>query len=285
MPNLRVKHILVPIDFSLPSRHALLHAERIGNAMHARITLLHVIEPFMDSLGMDVGTIAAATRLLDEMQKRAIQRLEELAEDSSQRTKRTVNALTEIGRIATSIGTKAAELRCDLIVMGTHGTSGFVSGLIGSNAYRVATLSRIPLLSVQRPIRIAGLRHIVYPVRETLRATDKFPHALMFARMFDARVHLLGVLQPGKRSSVNRVRAACVSLQKRFVRNGIETDLTVIDDAYPAEAVMAFMHSRQGALVVINKDHDIHLVDLFRKAFPKRIIQNVTSPVLTIPKR
>jgi nucleotide-binding universal stress UspA family protein len=285
MPQLRVKHILVPVDFSLTSRHALLHAERIGLMTHARITLLHIIEPFLDSMGMDVGTVTAAARILDEMQGRGTERLQEMAETSSDRTGSKVHAVTGIGGIAQAIGRKARELRCDLIVMGTHGTGGFVRDMIGSNAYRVATVSRVPLLSVHRPLRVAGYRHIVYPVRETIRATDKFAHVLLFARMFNATVHLVGVPQPRKSASEAKVRELCVSLLKRFKRNEIETDMRVIQETPPAEAVIALMHSRPGALVVINQDHDIHLVDLFRRTFPKKIIHNVTSPVLTIPKR
>ena len=41
------QHILVPIDFSTSSDHALDYAMTLARALQARLTLLHVIEPFV----------------------------------------------------------------------------------------------------------------------------------------------------------------------------------------------------------------------------------------------
>jgi nucleotide-binding universal stress UspA family protein len=71
---LKIKHILVPTDFSAPSRKALNYAARFAEQFGARLTLLHVVEPVAapefayNPLAMDAPRIARAGRgRLDEL--------------------------------------------------------------------------------------------------------------------------------------------------------------------------------------------------------------------------
>jgi nucleotide-binding universal stress UspA family protein len=284
MKNYRIKNILVPLDFSPLSLHALNHAERLSRLSHAHITLLHVIEPFGSGFGTS-GMLATAMRLERELQIQSAKRLQKIARTAMQSTKGYVDTAAIIGPIASTITRAAAETKANLIIMGTHGASGFVENLIGSNTYRVATLSRIPVLSVHKPVGRSGHGNLVYPVRVETRAMDKFPYALTFARLFNARVHVVGHLPAGNKQQAEKIRALCVLIEKKFAGLGLATKRAfTTSDEFP-EAIVRYANVYPGSLVVIMQDHDFHLVEIFRGSFTKKMLHKVLSPVLTVPSR
>ena len=278
-----LKNILVPIDFSTFSRYALHHAERIGELTHARITLLHVVEPFIDVWGANAGMIGSAMGLVRDLHIRGSNELKRISKATLKRTGVQVRTIATIGRIAPTIRKKALETRSDLIVMGTHGASGFVENLIGSNTYQVATLSSVPVLSVHRTMGRHGYSHIVYPVRSNVRPMEKFSHALMFAKLFKAQVHVVGLLQPGTKTTQTAMRTLCATITRRFAREGVETKQALTSHQHIADAVIRYAQHYPGSLVVINRDHDFRLVEVFQGTFSKRILHKILRPVLSVP--
>jgi nucleotide-binding universal stress UspA family protein len=284
MKNYRIKNILVPLDFSPLSLHALNHAERLSRLSHAHITLLHVIEPFGSGFGTS-GMLATAMRLERELQIQSAKRLQKIARTAMQSTKGQADTIVIVGPIASTITRAATETKADLIIMGTHGASGFVENLIGSNTYSVATLSRIPVLSVHKPVERSGYSNLIYPVREKAGAMDKFPYALAFARLFNARVHVVGHLPVGNKGQARRIRALCVLVEKKFSGFGLATKGAFTSSDEFAEAVIRYANDYSGSMVVILQDHDFHLVEVFRGSYTKKMLHKVLSPVLAVPSR
>ena len=143
---LQMKSILVPIDFSAESKKALAYAVPFARQFGARLTLLHVSEPaaapdFAKSfpLMMDSGRIIAACR-------RQLQRvLKEQAIDPRLIEK----TLVRQGRSFHEIVEAARELKADLIIISTHGYTGFKRALLGSTTERVVQHAPCPVLVVR----------------------------------------------------------------------------------------------------------------------------------------
>jgi len=127
-------HILVAVDFSDASRHALQRAVSIARQLGSRVSLVHVL-----ALGEDDPAWAA------EQWKTFVP--DELASDVGER--HTVRALKpELGVLHT-----AREVGADLIVIGTHGRTGLSHMFLGSVAERVVQLAPCPVLTVREPGR------------------------------------------------------------------------------------------------------------------------------------
>jgi nucleotide-binding universal stress UspA family protein len=283
MKNFRIKNILVPTDFSPISRHAVQHAERIAVAAGARITLLNVVEP----LGSAFGTsgMLELSSLMEEKQRRAsIKKLEGIARRMGNRFRLKTDTLTATGRIAPEITNAAATTSADLIVMGTHGSTGFVENLLGSNTYRVASISKVPLISVHKSISRSGYSHIIYPVRDPAQGMRKFPYAMLFARLFHAKVHIIGLLATEHDIQERAMRSQCIAIQKRFKSSRIPVEVAYRDTGFLPEVAIRYGHTLPRALVVITQDTDFHLVEVFQGVFSKRVLHRVLSPVLALPK-
>ena len=145
VPELQLKHILVPVDFSDCSRKALHYAASFARQFNADVTLLHVVvtvplPPQM--LVFEAETLSAkyheqAAKQLSEWRKETL---------SQSPVKATVRAGTAAHQ---EILAAAHECNCDLIVIGSHGRSGLTRMLAGSTAERVVRHAPCPVLIVR----------------------------------------------------------------------------------------------------------------------------------------
>ena len=145
-PRARVSSILVPIDFSRPSRAALDYALDLAEAFKAPVTLLHVIEvpavPIFATYPapVDSDMVADAKKKLA-----ALAAKQRRARDLLQPVRvRTGSPFREIVRAAES-------LKMDLVVLATHGFTGVKHVLLGSTAERVVRHAPCPVLVVPAP--------------------------------------------------------------------------------------------------------------------------------------
>jgi nucleotide-binding universal stress UspA family protein len=141
----KVRNVLVGVDFSDFSLQALHYAVGLATELGASLTVLHVVPA--DYGLLNIGK--EASRDLDEaLQSQAAANLQRLAAKEIGDA-RSVELEVRLGRPAEEIIAGAAESKCDLIVLSTHGYSGLDHILIGSVAERVVRLAPCPVLVVR----------------------------------------------------------------------------------------------------------------------------------------
>jgi nucleotide-binding universal stress UspA family protein len=137
-----VRSILVPVDFSKSSLHALRLALALGRKYKAQITLLHVIEPLQPNMLIEATQIQRDARLA------AHERLTKLADATKKAWPRTGRELRS-GHPVTTITDLAERTNADLILMGTRGYTGLKHAMLGSVAERVVRHSPCSVLVVR----------------------------------------------------------------------------------------------------------------------------------------
>jgi nucleotide-binding universal stress UspA family protein len=164
---MRLRHVLCPFDFSEVSTRALEQAGVLTRASGARLTVLHVFLSVMPTTGLNA--LDAGTAQVIEPAD-----LEELRDKVAAVCRSAIDADARVdiiivgGAPAPSILDHAALNSVDLIVMGTHGTSGFQHLLLGSVTEKVLRRAACPVLTV--PPRAAGTPTASF--RQVLVAVD-----------------------------------------------------------------------------------------------------------------
>lgn len=144
----RIRRILHPTDFSPASSPALKRAIELAKANRAELLLVHVMtSPLPITTDAYVSPklyeeLEAATRA--ESQK-SLRRVMEKARRAGARVKSLLLEGIPHQRIAQA----ARSRKADLVVIGTHGRTGFAKLLLGSVASRVLTVSPCPVLTVR----------------------------------------------------------------------------------------------------------------------------------------
>jgi nucleotide-binding universal stress UspA family protein len=140
-----VRSILVPVDFSDPSHQAFRYAARLAQHFGSEITLLHVVQrtsvapfpevaPYLDNIEEDL-----------ENAERSLQTL------ARQKTLKSFAVQTAVrtGLAAHEIVEAARDLDSDLIVIATHGYTGWKHLCIGSTTERVVRTAPCPVFVVR----------------------------------------------------------------------------------------------------------------------------------------
>lgn len=136
--------LIVAIDLSNESDKIIKKAlELSGNQPH-RLTLVHVVEPVAAAYPIDAYAINM-TKLQEEAMVIAAQRLAGIGERHGIAPEQQM-ILT--GGAATEVRSKAEEMNADLIVLGSHGTSGWKL-LLGSTANKVLHAAPCDIMTVR----------------------------------------------------------------------------------------------------------------------------------------
>jgi len=140
---LPIRTILYPTDFSESSRSAFHHACSLARDGGAHLVVLHVMPPPVTFNGEGV-LLPPPVQDWDRMQER-------LQQVTAPDPKVHLEHRLAQGDASSEILWVAKELKCDLMVMGTHGRTGLGRLLMGSVAEQVLRRAPCPVLTVKTP--------------------------------------------------------------------------------------------------------------------------------------
>jgi len=135
------KTILFATDFSPASSVAFTVASALARDYKARIIALHVVEPVRVGFSEYASYVGP-----DEDRSDAMAKLQAIQAPSPMVT---IEHRLRDGDPATVIAESAADMGADLIVMGTHGRTGFSRFIMGSVAEEVLRKASCPVLTVR----------------------------------------------------------------------------------------------------------------------------------------
>jgi len=161
------KQILCPTDLSEASRPALSYAAAFAGWYDARLTILHVV-PTFDAIAVPPSELAGPVQVIYPSSREDV--LAELGRQAEATGAASVRPELDAaeGDTLTVIVDRALASRADLVVLGSHGRSGFNRLLHGSIAEQVLLKAPCPVLTVPP------------------RAPDKAPHDLLFRHILCA---------------------------------------------------------------------------------------------------
>ena len=145
--------ILVAVDGSLNSAHALKHAVSLAKGLSASLRIIHVVDmgllPYGPELSIDIDALINARYAAAEKALAAAR--DSVQEPGLDVETRLLDTATPTQHVAAAIAEAAANWPADLVVLGTHGRRGMERWLLGSVAEGVARRSTVPVLLVPMP--------------------------------------------------------------------------------------------------------------------------------------
>jgi nucleotide-binding universal stress UspA family protein len=197
---IEIRRILCPIDFSDHSRDALRHAIAIARWYESTVTVLYVFSPApVASFGP--GAVAFEPIVLTAVdQDQLLADTKAFAEtDSAPGVK--IEAVVREGNTAGEILELANDMNADLMVIGTHGRSGFERLFLGSVAEKVLRKAICPVMTVPRrltdgvPAGPVLYKRILCPVDFSESSMHALNYAKSLAQEADGRLTVLHVVE------------------------------------------------------------------------------------------
>jgi nucleotide-binding universal stress UspA family protein len=301
-----IRRILCPIDFSEFSRLALDHATAIAGRYDSTVTVFNV------SSVLPAAALAAGTPLLP-MTPPTSGDLEALLTSMKRfadaETGSTVPMQFEIGEgdAAREILERARTMPSDLIVMGTHGRSGFQRLLLGSVTEKVIRSAPCPVLTVPRQSddapRVAApvFNRIVCPVDFSDASLGALEYALSLAAGADrAHVTLVHVVEvmpaPPKTESAGEIEAkaldayvaAAAEARKQRLEHLVPDSVRAQGTVEPVLAIgrahreILRIATERHADVIVLGAHGFEISQLLFGSTAQQVIRQAPCPVLTV---
>ena len=270
------KSIIVGVDFSQSSHNAMRHAVSIAMRSNAELHLVWVKTPGVANNVTEDGG--------DNYLQKVQANLESWKDECRMEAPDVqVNTVILEGKVHTEILKYAANQPIPMIVMGTHGTSGFEEGYIGNNANRLIKDSKVPILIMRENIEIKRDLHNIYaPIDLSFETLQKMRYATYLAKCFAAKVTIAGVYYPNNadtRHIINvQMRHASDMCEDKNVRHEMVT-LTVQNDY--VQTLLNHAHELDANLIVIMREESE--TDFTSSSNMTEILSTSKMPLLIIP--
>jgi nucleotide-binding universal stress UspA family protein len=191
-----ISRILCAVDLSDFSRDALNHSLVWAKWYSAELTVFHVYSlapPLM------VGGGVPANLSVPSPTPAEVEELVRLfCAPSLEASDQSVEVVVRAGNAAREISREAEQLPADLLVLGTHGRSGFERLFLGSVTEKVLRSTRVPVLTIPPPVREPRspvYKTILCPLDFSDASIRALEYALSLAKQADARLILLHAIE------------------------------------------------------------------------------------------
>jgi len=279
--NTTIKHILVPVDFSHTSEFAANFASAMAKLFHAKLSLIHIVayNEFIYPGLSEANIVMPLQSDIEEASKKKLQHLHLHIKNNYGIDAHIKNT---VGNIETEITDYAKEQNADLIIMGTHGKSGYKEVFLGSNAQRVVTVSDVPVLTINKERNIAGFSKVLLPIDDSQHSRQKVNIALDIAQKYNAQVHILGILDSEDETEKNKFLIKLKSVEDAVRAKGLQYHSTMKQGESLSKMALEYAEENKCDLIVINTGHESKITGMFLGAFAQQIVNHSKIPVLSV---
>jgi len=302
-----IRRILCPIDFSEFSRRAFDHAVAIAQWYESTITVLHVsASPSVVVYATGPAPVPTAVLTRDD-RDRLLTSMKQFADAEAGSHVPLEFELSE-GSAATEILARTTSTKPDLIVMGTHGRSGFEHLVLGSVTEKVLRKAACPVLSVPRqipdlvPAPGVLFKRILCGIDFSDCSMRALNYAMSLAQEADARLTVVHVIETppeapadfhqgafGVPQSLAEYIAASEEERRALLRDAVPDTVrayctveTIMRTGKPYREILRVASEEQSDLIVIGI-HGRGAADLlFFGSTAQHVVRQALCPVLTL---
>ncbi|WP_350285340.1 universal stress protein [uncultured Croceitalea sp.] len=271
-----MKHLLVPIDFSECAEYALEVAAQLAKRHDATITIFHMI-------GVS-ESILSKSELQEQEEakyymKLAREKIKMLA-DKPYLKGINLKLLLQNYKIFEEINLVAEEQKIDLIVMGSHGRSGFSTFFVGSNTEKVVRSSQIPVLVVKKRHPNFTLDIIVFACNLKPENSLAYQKAKAFANTFGAKLYLVYINTMG----VNFLSDIEVEARTEQFLGAIgeKLPIKIYNDYSVEDGIFNYAKTLMADLVIIPTHGRKGIAHFFWGSIGEKMANTIKMPLMTL---
>lgn len=284
MRNLEIKRILVPTDMSPNSTISLRYARFFVEHFSSALTLLYIDPIVVPVTGLGTEGVYAAT--LPEHVDALELEMRAYADTALQGV--SYDVATVVGRPVPMIVREEHERATDLVIMATHGLSGWRRLILGSVTEGVLEGGDCPVLSLSRnegrddtPRR---MKTILCPINFTDAARSSLEYASQLAGAFACELVVVHVVEEQDRMHAQAAEMDVRAWIEPFVQERcIYREIVLRGGA--AERVLDCAEDLDADMIVTGAQHKRFRDEKGIGTTTERLVRFARIPVLSVPRR
>ncbi len=267
---------MVAMDFSTGALNALDFAIKIANSSQSNIILV-----WIDTCNTKETTLDLCK---NEIRRDAKLELHRIVEEKSDLLKAgKIKIKMRKGKVYQELALQAKASETELIVVGTHGISGFEEFWIGSNAYKVISYASCPVISVQVDYDIKRpIKTIVLPIDNSIDSTKKVPMAVKLAKAFESEIHLLSIYTTNLASIKKKVDRSMMEAEKYLIKESVPYIIKMVQSTNLPISVVDYAKKVNANMIVIMTDQEKANLNILMGDYSQKIINISTVPILSV---
>jgi len=271
-----MKRILVPTDFSEHARYASKVAAQIARKNNAEIYLLNLLDlpSHMNDAVNDGVNIPEVMLYLAKTKERLAELMDEPYFEGL-----TVHADARLERAFEGIVTYSKEKNADLIVMGSHGASGFQEMFIGSNTEKVVRSSDIPVIIIKAEMEEFNIERFVFASDFSNEIKKPFQKLVEFANLFEAKLDLVMINTPNS----FKTNDLAENIMQHFISGFPIKNYTlhIYNDTNIEKGIINYSNKANADLIGIATHGRTGLAHFFNGSVSEDIVNHAVKPVIT----
>ncbi len=270
-----MKKIIVATDFSTCSIHALEYAISIANPVKADVQLVWVDNSKHHDFDFDLEK--------PEPRKDVSLNMDRIIEKYQDQLKGELSYKFRKGKVYQEISLLAKAKKADLIVVGTHGVSGFEEYWIGSNAYRIVTHSPCPVITLRQqfPVR-NSISKIVIPIDSSSETLQKLDFLKTMVEVFKSEIHMISIYPTLIQALKRKVDANEQKAISFFKENKIKFVEQKVKSDNVTGVLVEYAKKIDADLIAIMTEQGNAKAHVFLGPNAQQLISNSIIPVLNV---
>lgn len=275
-----MKTIIVPVDFSEYSEFALKVAASLAKNNKAEIIAMHMLD--------------LQTALMNESESYQLERSAFLLELAKKRFKAflkkdylkdvKVVPMVKHFKIFSEVNDVAKQENADLIIMGSHGATGFKELFLGSNTEKVIRFSDIPVLIIKSDVENFQLKNVVYATDLSIESVDAYIRMKSIIEDFGGRMHIVHVNTPydNFRTTLEMELEAKDFFQTAEGNQNSVKEVAFVSDRTVEKGIINHANSVGADLISVSTHARKGLSHVFRGSLSEDIANHAALPIMTV---
>jgi nucleotide-binding universal stress UspA family protein len=270
-----MKTILVPTDFSDHALYATKVAASIAKKIKAKMDIIHVNK--MSTVGFE--HYHYLEKYYQEVKTETQEQMKELSQMDFLKGIKVENRIIN-DMLMWELVTSEEFKNVDLIVMGSHGKSGFSKAFIGSNTEKIVRMAESPVLTIKNEIETFVIKDLVFASNFLEESYEAFKKIHFFADVYKAHIHLLKVITPREFEPT----PITLQLMKKFIaRFNLKNYSTHIFNSPDIEkGIIDFGNEINASLIAIETHGRTGFSHLINGSLAEDVVKHDPKPVLSI---
>jgi nucleotide-binding universal stress UspA family protein len=272
-----MKKILIPTDFSECADEAIKVGAQIAKKTDSEIILIHMLElPTHMSDAISNETSIPEIMLF---KNKANERLKEI----KNRDYLSGIKITEILRLDTTQKGIANYLKenndTNLIIMGSHGSSGINEIFIGSNTEKIVRQSEIPVLVIKNKAENFTTSNLIFASDFSDEIKKPFEKVLEYCKLFGSKLNLVMICTPNSFKSTSAAQNTINKFISDF--DMPEFSFEIYNEINIEKGILNFSNEKKGDIIAFCTHGRTTLNHFFSGSISEDLVNHSTKPVLT----
>jgi len=271
-----MKNIIIPVDFSEDCLKGLDMAVTFSKKGYINVQMVYVQKKTFD---LAVRASNDEYEYAETKFKRLISMYQPRMENDSK-----LRYIIKKGRVYQEIVSQSRSYNESLIIVSTHGASGYEEIFIGSNAAKIVSEADRPVITIRKDPVPESINTIVMPIDILMDSRQKVPYTAELADFLGAEIHVAPISNAQNKRYATKLQGYTKQVCAYLDSKNIAYKTHFLSDDNMADAIIDYSTSVNADLISIISEANPSVTDvtkvLFGGTYAQMMINKSPIPIL-----